>query len=112
MRIGQLDNFIEKTDPWTGKSYWVGLTWAEVFYPVLGERPRSVVGSKAYEVVLKQATKDGGQIVRENVLTTGRIVGVVVTDLPYETVSVKIDDWFLEGDVFEKGHWHQLKAAT
>ncbi len=34
-------------------NYWLGLTWAETFFPVLGERPSSVVGSKAYEVVPK-----------------------------------------------------------
>lgn len=111
MRIGQLSNFIEKVDPVTGTKSWLGITWAEIFFPVLGERPRSVVGSKAYEVFLKQPIKDGGKIVRENVLTTGRVIGVVVADLPHETVSVRIEDWFSNSEVFKKGQWNQLDVA-
>ncbi|KAF6229045.1 hypothetical protein HO133_007159 [Letharia lupina] len=108
MRIGNLSTFIQKTDPLTGIKYWVGLTWAEIFFPVLGERPSSVAGSKAYEVVLKQPIEDGGHIVRENVVTTGRVVGVVVAELPHETVSVRIQDWFSKSDMFKKGRWNQL----
>ncbi|CAF9940791.1 MAG: hypothetical protein ALECFALPRED_008862 [Alectoria fallacina] len=112
MRIGQLSTFFMKVDPLTETKHWVGLTWAEIFFPVLGERPRSVVGSKAYEVVLKQPTQDGGLIIRENVVTTGRVIGVVVADLPHEAVSVRIEDWFLKSDVFKKGRWNQLDAVT
>lgn len=108
MRIGHLSTFFEKMDSCTGSKHWIGLTWAEVFFPVLGERPGSLVGSKAYEVVLKQPTKDGGQIVRENVVTTGRVVGIVIAELPHETVSVRIEDWFLKSGVFGKGRWNQL----
>ena len=111
MRIGQLSTFIEKLDPLTGLSYWVGLTWAETFYPVEGEKPSTVVGSKAYEVALKQPFDDGGQIVRENVATTGRVVGIVIADLPQETVSIVIDDWFVQSDVFKKGRWELQHMA-
>ena len=111
MRVGQLSTFIEKLDPLTGLSYWVGLTWAETFYPVEGEKPSTVVGSKAYEVVLKQPFDDGGQIVRENVATTGRVVGIVIADLPHETVSIVIDDWFVQSDVFKKGRWELQRMA-
>lgn len=107
MRIGQLSTFIEKMDPFTGRKYLIGLTWAEIFFPVLGERPSSVAGCKAYEVLLKQPIKDGGRIVRENVVTTGRIVGEVVVDLPQDTVSVRIQDWVLESDGFKQGCWDQ-----
>lgn len=95
MRVGQISIFIEKVDLLKGSKYWIGLTWAEIFFPVVGERPKSVVGSKAYEVVLKQPIDEGGQIFRENVTTTGRIVGVVESELPHETVSVRIEDWFV-----------------
>ena len=112
MRIGRISNFTEQMDPVTGTRSWLGLTWAEIFFPVSGERPRSVVGSKAYEVLLKQPINDGGRIVRENVRTTGRVIGVVVADLPHETVSLRIEDWFLNSDVFKKGQWSQLDVAT
>lgn len=107
MRVGQISNFIEKVDPLNGSKYWVGLTWAEIFFPVVGERPKSVVGSKAYEVVLKQPIDKGGQIVRKNVATTGRVVGVVEGEFHHEIVSVRIEDWFVQGDVFKSGRWEQ-----
>ena len=98
-------NFIEKVDSANGSKYWIGLTWAEIFFPVMGERPASVIGSKAYEVVLKQPIADGGEIVRDNVVTTGRVVGVVVNELLHETVSVRIEDWFVQSEKFQKGRW-------
>ena len=107
IRVGQLLNFIENIDPLNGSRYWIGLTWAEIFFPVVGERPSSVVGSKAYEVILKQPIHKGGQIVRKNVVTTGRVVGVVVAELPHETVSVRIEDWFVQSDQFKKGRWER-----
>ncbi len=85
MRIGQLSMSIENVDPLTGTNYWLGLTWAETFFPFSGERPSSVGGNKAYEVVLKQSIKDGGRIVRENVITTGRIIGVVSACILHDT---------------------------
>ena len=100
-------NFIEKTDPTNGSRYWIGLTWAEVFFPVEGERPASIIGSKAYEVVLKQGIADGGGIVRENVVTTGRVVGVVVAEMPCGTVFVRVEDWFVQSETFKKGNWRQ-----
>lgn len=110
MRIGHLSTLATEMDPLTGEEIWVGFTWAEIFFPVVGEKPKSVVGSKAYEVVLKQSTKDGGQIVRENVVTTGRVIGEVIADLPHETVSVRIEDWFLKSEVCKKGRWKHLNA--
>lgn len=112
MRIGHLSSFIVRTDAVSGSVNWVGFTWAEIFFPVLGERPKSVVGSKAYEVVLKQSLKDGGKIVRENVFTTGRVIGVVLAELPHETVSVRMEDWFVKSDVFKKGRWNQLNKVS
>lgn len=112
MRIGHLSSFVVRIDPHSGSTNWVGFTWAEIFFPVLGERPKSVVGSKAYEVVLKQSLKDGGQIVRENVVTTGRLVGVVVAELPHETVSLRIEGWVRKSDVFKRGRWTQLSATA
>ena len=109
IRVGLLSNFIENVDPSSGSKYWIGLTWAEIFFPVDGERPKSVLGSKAYEVVLKQPIEKGGQIVRENVVTTGRVVGVVVAELPHETVSVMVEDWFIRSDKFKEGRW-QLRS--
>ena len=111
IRVGQMSNFIEKIDPVNGSKYWIGLTWSEVFYPVVGERPASLIGRKAYEVVLKQPIASGGGIVRENVVTTGRVVGVVVAELVYETVSVRIADWFVQSEMFKKGHWRQPDVA-
>lgn len=111
MRIGPLSTFFEKVDPLAGTKYWVGITWAEIFFPVSGERPRSVVGSKAYELVLKQPVQDCGKIVRENVFTTGRVVGVVIAELPHETVSVRIEDWVWKSDWFNKGRWNRLNAG-
>ena len=70
------------------------------------------MGSKAYEVFLRQSIKDSGRIVRENVITTGRFIGVVVDDLPDETVSVRIEDWSVKSDVFKKGHWQHLAGAS
>ena len=110
IRVGLLSNFIEKVNPANGSKYWIGITWAEIFFPVVGERPASVIGSKAYEVVLKQPLADGGYIVRENVVTTGRVVGVVVAELPYETVSVRVEDWFVRSETFKKGRWRQHKV--
>lgn len=113
MRIGHLGHLftlLTKRDPITGKEIWFGITWAEIFFPVVGEKPKSVVGSQAYEVILKQSTKDGGQIVRENVVTTGRVIGVVMADLPDEMVSLKIDNWFLKSEVFKKGRRIQVEA--
>lgn len=107
MRIGKISNFMEIVDPLNGSKYWIGLTWAEIFFPVVGERPKSVVGSKAYEVVLNQPFDKGGQIVRENVATIGKVVGVVEVELPQETVSVRIEDWFVQRDVFKSGRWEQ-----
>ena len=112
MRIGHLSTFVARMDPNSGAEHWDGFTWAEIFFPVLGERPKSVVGSKAYEVVLKKPTKDGGKIVRENVVTTGRVIGVVVAELPHETVSVRMEDWFQKSDVFKKGRWKQLGVTS
>ena len=112
IRIGQMSNFIEKTDFVNGSRYWLGITWAEIFFPVVGDRPASVIGSKAYEVVLKQPIADGGDIVRENVVTTGRVVGVVVAELLYETVSVRVEDWFVHSETFKKGRWRQRDVAT
>lgn len=112
MRIGQMSTFTEKWQPSTGQRYWIGFTWAETFQPVEGGKRPSLVGSKAYEVVLKQPIKDGGQIVRDNVTTTGRVVGTVVGDLPHETVSVRIEDWFVKSDVWKKGHEEQRNVTT
>ena len=112
MRIGYLRNFTETYNPTTRTKYWIGITWAEVFYPVVGEKPESVVGAKAYEVVLKQSLEDGGKIVRENLVTTGRFVGVVVADLPHETALVKVEDWFVKSDLFKKGHWTQTQKKV
>ena len=103
MRIGQLSNSLEKTYPFTRKSYWLGLTLAEIFFPVSGERPRSVVGRKAYEVVLRQPIDDGGQIIRGNVVTTGRVVGVVIAEYIHDTVSVKIRGLVSEEPSVHKG---------
>ena len=112
MRIGHLNSFVVRIDPISGSTSWVGFTWAEIFFPVLGERPKCLAGSKAYEVVLKQSLKDGGKIVRENVVTTGRVIGVVVAELPHETVSVRMEDWFVKSDVFKKGSWTQLNETS
>ena len=106
-----MSNFVEKTHPASGSRYWIGLTWAEIFFPVVGERPASVIGSKAYEVVLKQPIADGGDIVRENVVTTGRVVGVVAAELLHETVAVRIEDWFVQSETFKKGGWKQQNVA-
>ena len=105
IRVGPMSNFTEKIDLANGSKYWIGLAWAEIFFPVTGERPASVIGSKAYEVVLKQPIADGGAIVRENVVTTGRVVGMVHEELLHETVSVRIEDWFVRSEMFQKGRW-------
>ena len=107
IRVGLMSNFVEKVDPANGSKYWIGITWAETFFPVVGERPASVIGSKAYEVVLKQPLADGGSIVRENVVTTGRVVGVVDAELAQESVSVRVEDWFVRSETFKKGRWSQ-----
>lgn len=107
MRIGEISGFFEKVDTLKGSKFWIGVTWAELFFPVVGERPKSVVGSKAYEVVLKQPIDEGGQIVRENVTTTGRIVGVVESETSQEVVSLRIEDWFVQGDLFKSGSLEQ-----
>ena len=112
MRIGNLSVFVEKLNPSTGKKYWTGITWAEIFCPVLGERPQSVVGSKAYEVVLKRPIADGGKVVRENVVTSGRVIGVVTNELPHETVTVEVEDWFVMGTVFKKGRWQERRLKN
>ena len=111
IRIGQINNFMLKADPADGLTYWIGFTWAEIFFPVSGERPTSVIGSRAYEVVLRLPLAHGGAIVRENVVTTGRVVGVVINDLPHETVAVKLEDWFVQSDVFKMGRWGQREVA-
>ena len=106
-----MSSFFEEIDPANGLKYWIGLTWAEIFFPVVGERPASVVGSKAYEVVLKRPIAKLADLERENVVTTGRVVGVVVGDLAYETVSVRVEDWFLQSEMFKKGCWRQRDVA-
>lgn len=77
----------------------------------MGEIPRSVEGSKAYELVLKQPVQGVGKVVQENVFTTGRVTGLVVVDLRHKTVSVSIEDWFLKSEVFKKGRWDRLDTA-
>ena len=100
-----MSDFYEETDPVNGSKYWIGRTETEIFFPVVGERPASVIGSKAYEVVLKQPIAELADIVRENVVTTGRVVGVVVPGLVDETVSVRVEDWFVQSETFKKGRW-------
>ena len=109
-----MSNFIEKVDPANGSRYWVGLAFAETFFPVVGERPASVIGSKAYEVVLKQPVADGANIVRENIVSTGRVVGVVDAEFfhePVRTVSVRVEDWFVQSETFKKGFWREDKTV-
>ena len=112
LRIGHITTFFKHENSSTNKTTWFGLTWAETFFPAVGDKPKSVVGNKAYEVVLKQSFKDGGMIVRENVATTGRVIGVVTAELPHETVSVMIEDWFVKSDVFKTGCWEHRNPAT
>ena len=100
-----MSSFFEEIDPANGSKYWIGLTWAEIFFPVVGERPASVIGSKAYEVVLKRPIAKLADLERENVVTTGRVFGVVVAELAYETVSVRVEDWFVQSEKFKKGCW-------
>lgn len=111
LRIGQISTFFKQVHPSTKKMGWFGITWAETFFPAVGDKPKSVVGNKAYEVVLKRSLKDGGKIVRENVATTGRVIGVVIAELPHEAVSVMIEDWFVKSDVFKKGRWDHRDPA-
>ena len=105
MRIGRMSHFYERFEPISGGIWWSGLAWAEVFLPVVGERPESVVGEKAFEVCLKRPISDGGKIVRENVATTGRLIGVVVSELSPEIVTLQLEKWFVKGSVFKKGRW-------
>ena len=112
MRVGQLFTFFMKPNPLTGTNYWTGVTHAEIFYPISGEKPESCVGSKAYEVVLKQPVQDVREIVRENVTTTGRIIGVVDGYMPHEMVSIRIADWFLKNDMFKMGNWERKDETT
>ncbi len=37
---------------------------------------------------------------------------MVVDESPDETVSMRIEDWFVKSDVFKKGHWRHLDAAS
>ena len=105
-----MHNFIEKVDPANGSRYWAGLAFAETFFPVVGERPASVIGSKAYEVFLERPVADRVSIVRENVVTTGRVLGVVDAEFFHEvdrTVTVRLEDWFVQSETFKKGWWRE-----
>ncbi len=70
-----------------------------------------MVGSKAYEVVVKRPVKADDTISRIEVMPTGRVVGEVIGVCGDNvSVLVKVEDWFVESDVFKMGEWRE--AAT
>lgn len=119
MRVGQLPVFIPMSDP-ADKIYWIGISSAQVFSPrsrgvfsplITDEDPGVMVGSKAYEVIVKQPVKVDYTTDRTEVMPTGRIVGEVVGVCRDNiVVLVKAGNWFVESDVFKMGTWRS--AAT
>ena len=49
-------------------------------------------GYEAYEVALKRSITDDGNVVLDSVVTTGRVIVVVIDELPHQMAAVKIED--------------------
>lgn len=60
-----------------------------------------MMGSKAYEVVVKRPVKEDFVMGGTEVRPTGRVVGEVVGVLDdHVSVLVMVEDWFVESDFF------------
>ena len=117
MRIGQTNIFLRFSDP-AGKIFWIGIFTAQVFSPrsrgvfsnfVVDEDPRVKMGSKAYEIVVKQPLKEDYTTDRTEVRPTRRVVGEVVDVLDDGvSVIVRFEEWFVESEVFKIGTWREI----
>lgn len=76
---------------------------------IVDEDPGVMMGSKAYEVVVKRSLKQDYMTDRAEVRLTGKLVGEVVGVLDDNVlVLVKVEDWFVESDVFKMGRWREI----
>ena len=119
MRIGQITLFVQARDP-DGKLGWLGITIAHIFSPswkgfnsapVFNEDPNILKGSKAYEVTVKQPCNSDYTTDRTPVTPTGRAIGEVIGVGQGNAMAyVKMEELFIESDVFKMGQWRGVAA--
>ena len=68
-----------------------------------------MMGSKAYEVVVKRPVEADYTTDRTEVVAMGRVVGEVIgVDSNNVSVSVEVEEWFVESEMFKMGTWRRV----
>lgn len=107
--MGQLSEFVRLTDPW-GTVFWIGLASYHRFSALYSDEfPDVLMGSNTYEVVIGQPVNQDEATSRVEVVPTGRALGKVVgAYVDNVTILLKMEDSFLESEMFQMGRWVEV----